>query len=134
MDRLAARTRGVSVGAAHASGLVDALAQVPDPRDPRGVIHPLPSLLAVAVAAVLAGARSVAAIGEWAADAPQPVLARLGVVRDRFTGAYRVPDTATIGRVLADLVTTGATTSEVAAFGLDRPAITEPDYAPHWLV
>jgi predicted transposase YbfD/YdcC len=103
MDRLAARTRGVSVGAAHASGLVDALAQVPDPRDPRGVIHPLPSLLAVAVAAVLAGARSVAAIGEWAADAPQPVLARLGVVRDRFTGAYRVPDTATIGRVLADL-------------------------------
>ena len=53
MDRLAARTRGVSVGAAHASGLVDALAQVPDPRDPRGVIHPLPSLLAVAVAALL---------------------------------------------------------------------------------
>jgi sarcosine oxidase len=40
----------------------------------------------------------------------------------------------TFGRVLADLVTTGATVSDVAAFRLDRPAITEPDYAPHWLV
>ena len=40
----------------------------------------------------------------------------------------------TFGRVLADLVTTGATTTDVAAFTLDRPAITEPDYAAHWLV
>jgi sarcosine oxidase len=40
----------------------------------------------------------------------------------------------TFGRVLADLVTSGATTSDVSAYGLDRPAITEPDYAPHWLV
>jgi hypothetical protein len=39
---------------------------VPDPRDPRGVRHPLTSLLLAAVAAVLAGARSFAAIGEWA--------------------------------------------------------------------
>jgi hypothetical protein len=43
---------------------------VPDPRDPRGVIHPLSSLLVVAVAAVLADARSVAAIGERVTDAP----------------------------------------------------------------
>ncbi|QIG44439.1 N-methyl-L-tryptophan oxidase [Nocardioides anomalus] len=40
----------------------------------------------------------------------------------------------TFGRVLADLVTTGETTSDVSAFGLDRPALTQPDYAPHWLV
>ena len=40
----------------------------------------------------------------------------------------------TFGRVLADLVTTGTTTSDVSAFRLDRPAVTEPDYAPHWLV
>ena len=40
----------------------------------------------------------------------------------------------TFGRVLADLVTTGGTTSDVSAFRLDRPALTEPDYAPHWLV
>jgi sarcosine oxidase len=40
----------------------------------------------------------------------------------------------TFGRVLADLVTTGETTSDISAFGLDRPALTEPGYAPHWLV
>jgi sarcosine oxidase len=40
----------------------------------------------------------------------------------------------TFGRLLADLVTTGATTSDVSAYRLDRPALTEPDYAAHWLV
>jgi sarcosine oxidase len=40
----------------------------------------------------------------------------------------------TFGRVLADLVTTGATTTDVSPFRLDRPALTEPDYAAHWLV
>jgi hypothetical protein len=37
------------------------LARVPDPRDPRGVRHSLTALLMVAVAAVLAGARSFTA-------------------------------------------------------------------------
>jgi hypothetical protein len=49
---------------------------------------------------VLAGARS---IGEWAADTPQSALARLGEAGAPLTGPHRVPDTATIGRVLADL-------------------------------
>jgi len=40
----------------------------------------------------------------------------------------------TFGRVLADLVTTGETTSDVSAFALGRPALTEPDYQAHWLV
>ena len=40
----------------------------------------------------------------------------------------------TFGRVLADLVTTGTTTTDVSAYRLDRPALTEPDYAAHWLV
>jgi hypothetical protein len=35
------------------------------------------SLLALAAAAVLAGARSFAAIGEWIADVPQHVLANI---------------------------------------------------------
>ncbi|WP_243422773.1 ISAs1 family transposase [Micromonospora globispora] len=83
--------------------LVTALAQVPDRRDPRGVGHVLSSVLAVAVAAVLAGARSVAAIGEWAADLPQRVLADLSVFRDPFTGVYRPPVTSTIRRVLVDV-------------------------------
>ena len=35
----------------------------------------------------------------------------------------------TFGRLLADLVTTGETATDVSAFRLDRPALTEPDYA-----
>ena len=58
--------------AGQCAGLLEHLAKVPDPRDPRGVRHTLTSLLLAAVAAVLAGARSFAAAGEWVADAPPP--------------------------------------------------------------
>ncbi len=40
----------------------------------------------------------------------------------------------TFGRLLADLATEGVTTGDVSAFGLDRPALTDPDYQAHWLV
>jgi len=39
----------------------------------------LAPVLAVALAAVLAGARSFTAIGEWVADTDAGVLARLGI-------------------------------------------------------
>jgi DDE_Tnp_1-associated len=58
-------------------------------------------VLGVAVAAVLAGARSLAAIGEWAADAPGQVLAALGVRCDPLRGIWRPPGEATVRRVLA---------------------------------
>jgi predicted transposase YbfD/YdcC len=60
--------------------LVTLLSSVPDPRHPRGVRHPLPVLLAVGLAAVLAGARSFVVIGEWVAHQPAQVLAGLGVL------------------------------------------------------
>jgi sarcosine oxidase len=40
----------------------------------------------------------------------------------------------TFGRLLADLVTSGCTTTDVTPFRLDRPALVEPGYARHWLV
>jgi predicted transposase YbfD/YdcC len=61
--------------------LLDLLAQVPDPRQRRGRRHALAGLLAVGVAAVIAGSRSFAAIGQWAADAGPEVLAGLGADR-----------------------------------------------------
>jgi DDE_Tnp_1-associated/Transposase DDE domain len=81
-------------------GLAEYLARVPDPRDPRGVRHSLTSLLLATVAAVLAGARSFTAVGEWVADAPPQVLAVLGVRRDPLTRRFEPPDEATIRRVL----------------------------------
>ncbi len=63
----------------HAEELVALLARVPDPRDPRGLRYPLAGMLAVAASAVLAGARSFAAIGQWATDLDTDRLARLGL-------------------------------------------------------
>jgi len=53
------------------------LEQVPDPRHRRGVRHRLAAILAVGLAAVIAGSRSFAAIGEWAADLDPTVLGDL---------------------------------------------------------
>jgi predicted transposase YbfD/YdcC len=61
------------------------------------VRHRLPVILAVGLAAVLAGARSFAAIGEWVADQPEPALAGLGV------GTGGRPTESTIRRALARL-------------------------------
>jgi hypothetical protein len=67
--------------AARSQYLLDLLAQLPDPRKRRGRRHSLAGLLAVGIAAVTAGSRSFAAIGQWAADAGAGVLAGLGAVR-----------------------------------------------------
>jgi len=88
-------------GADQRASLIEALTTVPDRRDPRGVVHALPGVLATATAAVLAGARSAAAVAEWAADAPQHVLSGLAVFRDPFTGRHRAPDESTFRRILA---------------------------------
>jgi len=77
--------------------LLTLLCSVPDPRDRRGVRHRLPVILALGLAAVLAGARSFAAIGEWVADQPEPALAGLGV------GTGGRPTESTIRRALVRL-------------------------------
>jgi predicted transposase YbfD/YdcC len=100
-------------------GLLERLAMIPDPRDRRGRRHPLASVLAVSAAAVAAGARSVAAIAEWATDAPGPVLAALGVRCDPLTRRCQVPGEATIRRVLAR-VDGDAVDAAVGAWLADR--------------
>ncbi|MGW4424856.1 transposase family protein [Streptosporangium sp. NPDC004631] len=66
------------------ANLLEHLRQIPDPRERRGIRHTLVSLLAVAASAVLAGARSFTAIGEWIADAPTQVMTASEVRRDRL--------------------------------------------------
>ena len=80
--------------------LSDHLALVPDPRRPRGIRHHLLSILLIAAAAVCSGARSFTAIGEWAADAPQQILARLTARHDPRSGRYTAPNEATLRRIL----------------------------------
>jgi hypothetical protein len=88
---------------AEPSHLLVYLAAITDPRRSAGRRHPLVAILGLAAAAVLAGARSFAAIAEWAAEAPQPVRAPLGARRDPLTGAFLVPTETTIRRTLGRL-------------------------------
>ena len=94
------------------------LATIHDPRRASGRRHPLVAILALAAAAVLAGARSVTAIAEWAADAPQPVRAALGARRDAPDG-WVVPAEATIRRALARVDPT-ALAAVIGAWLADR--------------
>jgi predicted transposase YbfD/YdcC len=75
---------------AESIGLLQALSFVPDPRKARGRRHSLRSVLLLAVGAVLAGARSYAAIAQWAGCAEQEVAV-----------CGPTPHATTFGRVLA---------------------------------
>jgi predicted transposase YbfD/YdcC len=80
--------------------LLESLRAVVDPRKPRGIRHHLVSILALAAAAVVAGARSYVAAGQWAAHAPDGVLAALEVRIDPRDGQFVVPSESTIRRTL----------------------------------
>ena len=71
---------------------------VTDPRDRRGVRHPLVSVLCLAVTGILAGCRSLTAIWEHAADLEPADLGALGLEEGRA-----LPSEPTIRRVLKDL-------------------------------
>jgi len=58
------------------TGLCDALALVADPRRRRGVRYPFAVILTIVVCAMVSGARSFAAIGEWVADLPTPSIGK----------------------------------------------------------
>jgi hypothetical protein len=68
----------------------------------RGREYPLRYLLALPLAAGMAGDGELDAAGEWIASAPEAVLLRLGAPRDR-SGRARRPDATTIGRILGDV-------------------------------
>ena len=93
------------IPAARSQYLLDLPAQVPDPRKRRGRRHALAGLLATGIAAVIAGSRSFAAIGQWAADAGPEVLAVLGAARgpaeeSTFRRAFALVSPDVLDRVL----------------------------------
>ncbi len=62
-------------------GLLHFLDEIPDPRGRNGRQHPLSAVLALARCAILCGARSYAAIGQWAHDHDIELMHRLGFTR-----------------------------------------------------
>src|SRR4051812_25366339 len=77
--------------------LAAAFAQVPDPRRAASVVYPLPAILTLAVAAILAQHLSVLAIAEWGARQTPAVLRTLGFP----TG--RAPCQSTLQRLFSKL-------------------------------
>ena len=104
--------------------LVAALATVPDPRARRGIRHRLVTVLALAVCAVLAGARSYVAIAEWAHDLPLGARVRLGLTVVRAT-----PSESAIRRILQK-VDPEALDRAVSDWLVTRAARTSPP-TPH---
>ncbi len=79
-----------------ALSLAEVFGEVPDPRNARGIRHGVAAILLLGACAVMTGARSFAAIGEYAHDTGRTILDRLGM------GAV-VPHACTIRRVLSHL-------------------------------
>lgn len=63
--------------------LIEALAQVEDPRQARGKRHPLTAILALSVAATLCGAQGYGAIAQWGRDHGAPLARALGFTREK---------------------------------------------------
>lgn len=78
-------------------GLMDLLQTIVDPRKPRGVRHPVVTVVAIAICAALSGARSFTAIAEWAQALSREALQKLGSKR------RTPPSEPTIRRVLQRL-------------------------------
>jgi predicted transposase YbfD/YdcC len=79
---------------------LDRLRRLPDPRRLRGRRHPLSYVLALAACGILAGAKSLTAIAEWATDAPDQLLRRCGATLRDPDRPYQAPSEATMRRIL----------------------------------
>lgn len=85
-------------------GLFELLSDIRDPRKARGIRHKLQCILGLAVCAVLAGARSFTAMGEWAAEQSRETLVRMGSSRGKppnertFRRAFSMVDVEEIDR------------------------------------
>ena len=79
-------------------GLTEYLAKIKDPRKPRGIRHSQVTILAVAICALLSGAKSFIGIGEWAANLSQELLKRLGCRYNDRLEKYVPPSEPTLRR------------------------------------
>jgi predicted transposase YbfD/YdcC len=79
------------------------LAGISDPRDPRGIRHPLLAVLGAAVVGTLAGAANFRELGSVAADLPQRLLRVLDARWDRDRARFAAPSGATLRRVMIEL-------------------------------
>jgi len=119
--------------------LSERFAAVTDPRHARGKVHPLPGVLALVVLGLLAGCRSLSAVGRYGAIHDE-VLAPLGLRRSpsvatlhRLLGMVTVEEVRAVMRAFAlDLVARRGTADAVTEVALDGKTLrgTHEDGAP----
>ena len=115
---------GAPVPAARAASLRAVLEErLTDPRDRRGIRHPLSSLVSVLVAGVACGYDSPLAIAGAAAGWDQEVLAAHGCRRSPVTGGFEAASASTLGRLPARL---DADEFEAALAAWAAPAALDP--------
>lgn len=83
-----------------AGSLIDAFRKIPDPRSPCRRQHSLVAILCLSVCAVLSGAKTFLAIGDFAQNASQTTLKRLWCRYDQKTQRFMAPCEATIRQTL----------------------------------
>lgn len=77
--------------------LLEVLAQVPDPRNPKGIRHPLSAILSLTVLAMLTGAKSYTAIAQFGRDRGFALAIALGFRRGK------TPAKSTLSELFRDL-------------------------------
>jgi len=97
------QVRPLKLSRSKAEELLRVLMSLPDRRHRRGRRHDQTSILAVAICAVLCGARSYVAMAEWALRCSENLLKRLGCRRDPHSRRYTPPSEPTIRRVLQSI-------------------------------
>lgn len=92
--------KAVTIPVAKMADLRDILRSLPECRSPHGLRHPLASVLSIAICAILAGARSFIAMGQWSKNTSQATRKRLRCWKNPKTGRYDAPSEPTIRRVM----------------------------------
>ena len=107
------------------STLMDAVVDVPDPRNARGKRHPWPLLLTLISAALVGGHRSGRAIGQWVTEHGHELLTHLPIPQ------RPLPSTSTLRRAL-QAIDVEALEARIAQFvhGLDQTSPPTPTAGP----
>jgi len=105
--------------------LLDVLADIPDPRHPKGIRHPLSAILGLAVLAMLTGCKSYQAIAQFGRDKGFPLAQALGFRRGKtptkatYSILFRRLDVIAFEAALARWIASRLSDEEMAVLTLD---------------
>src|SRR5215475_12571213 len=109
--------------------LLDVLADIPDPRHPKGIRHPLSAILGLAVLAMLTGCKSYQAIAQFGRDKGFALAQVLGFRRGKtptkstYSVLFRRLDVAAFEAALSRWVAARRPPQQTSVIALDGKAL-----------